>query len=1226
MQNSNLIPFFQQQRSIPLHQQELPPRFLIRPHLQCSYCNYVGHVRQTCWKLNPHLKPTRQDYRSKAKTATVQLVQEPDFYGVVGQDHHTTGRAIPTASFASRGKIGMALKVSNFVGSDTWIIDSGASDHMTYDKTYFTELSSPPVSYVTNANGEAFPVLGTGSIRITPTLQLHNVLYVTDLSHHLISVPQLNTESQCSITFYPMYVIFQDLLTRELIGRGYLRGRLFHLDQTYAGEKPGAQSRTALTSNSDKLSEVWLWHRRLGHPSFSLMKKYMPTLFIGVNESVLRCETCVLAKSHRATYPPSFSNKSVIPFELIHSDVWGPSREPTVSGMRYFVLFIDDCTRLSWVALLRTKDEVFPAFQTFRTLVQTQYNSTIRVLRSDNGGEYVNHFFKDFFQTHGIVHQTTCPQTPEQNGVSERKNRHLLDMARAILFSAHMPKYLWGDAVQASSHLINRLPSSVLQGKIPFEVLASHVSLPSFHNLPARVFGCVAFVHVPKNQRSKLDARAIKCVFVGYGGYQKGYKCYHPPTRKYYVTMDVTFFEDMSYFSSSDTVLQGENSYFEDLYHFEGEELERGEEVTQAGDISASLVDIPYPSNPEVVEAEAPSIQAPVSITENESEDTTVPSVVAPTPEPQLPGIEVHSSEVCSPTDTNSSESNVGQYVLPNRSTRGQPPKRYEPTVHAKSKYPVANYMSTRRLSKSYASFVNQISAVSVPNKVQDALGDPKWRKAMEEEMEALQKNDTWQLVPPPQDKKAVGCRWVFTVKHNADGSVNRYKARLVAKGFTQTYGIDYDETFAPVAKMNTIRVLLSCAANLNWPLRQFDVKNAFLYGELAEEVYMSLPPGYVTASPGDFVCKLRKSLYGLKQSPRAWFGRFTQFMRKFGYRQSHSDHTLFLKHQQGNVTALIIYVDDMVITGNDTMEMDILQRQLASEFEMKDLGELKYFLGIEVARGREGIYLCQRKYILDLLTETGMLDCKPIDTPIEQNHCLAEYPDQVSTDRARYQRLVGRLIYLAHTRPDVAYAVSVVSQFMHNPSESHMDAVVRILRYLKSAPGRGVMFSKHNNILEVCGFTDADWAGNITDRRSTSGYFTFVGGNLVTWKSKKQKVVARSSAEAEYRGMAHGVCELLWLRNLLHDLGFKLRSTMQLYCDNRAAIDISQNPVQHDRTKHVEVDRHFIKEKLDAKLVSFPFVPTEEQLADILTKGISRNAFYDSLSKLGMVDVYAPT
>ncbi|PRQ21141.1 putative RNA-directed DNA polymerase [Rosa chinensis] len=311
-------------------------------------------------------------------------------------------RSSDGGSFGDCGKIGMALKVSNFVGSDTWIIDSGASDHMTYDKSYFTDLSSPPVSYVTNANGEAFPVLGSGSVRITPTLELHNVLYVPDLSHHLISVPQLNTESKCSVTFYPMYVIFQDLLTREKVGQGYLRGRLFHLDQTYAGEKPGAQSLVALTSNSDKISEIWLWHRRLGHPPFSLMKTTMPTLFIGVNESALRCETCVLAKSHRATYSPRVSNKSVIPFELIHSDVWGPSREPTVSGMRYFVLFIDDCTRLSWVALLKTKDEVFPAFRTFRTLVQTQYHSTIKVFRSDNGGNMLIMFSKSFLTPMGL--------------------------------------------------------------------------------------------------------------------------------------------------------------------------------------------------------------------------------------------------------------------------------------------------------------------------------------------------------------------------------------------------------------------------------------------------------------------------------------------------------------------------------------------------------------------------------------------------------------------------------------------------------------------------------------------------------------------------------------------------------------------------------------------------------------------------------------------------------
>ena len=491
--------------------------------------------------------------------------------------------------------------------------------------------------------------------------------------------------------------------------------------------------------------------------------------------------------------------------------------------------------------------------------------------------------------------------------------------------------------------------------------------------------------------------------------------------------------------------------------------------------------------------------------------------------------------------------------------------------------------------------------------------------------MTALKKNQTWDLVPLPRGKKRVGCRWVYTIKYKADGSVERYKARLVAKGYTQTYGVDYTETFAPVAKINTVRVLLSLAANLEWPLQQFDVKNAFLHGNLDEEVYMDIPPGYASALQPGVVCKLNKALYGLKQSPRAWFGRFRTAMRKYGFRQSNSDHTLFLKRRMGKLTALIIYVDDMIVTGDDKEEISRLKDYLATEFEMKDLGGLKYFLGIEVARSKQGIFLSQRKYVLDLLAETGMLDCKPADTPIVQNHHLAVHPDQVPTNRDRYQRLVGRLIYLSHTRPDIAYAVSVVSQFMHSPSEAHMGAVERILRYLKSSPGRGIMFSK-NDHCRIEGYTDADWAGNVTDRRSTSGYFTFVGGNLVTWRSKKQKVVALSSAEAEYRGMAKGVCELLWLQRLLGELGYPSNSASNLFCDNKAAIDISHNPIQHDRTKHVEVDRHFIKEKLDENIIQFPFVKSEDQLADILTKAVASQAFYNSLVKLGMNDIYAPT
>ncbi|CAL5358524.1 unnamed protein product [Camellia sinensis] len=425
---------------------------------------------------------------------------------------------------------------------------------------------------------------------------------------------------------------------------------------------------------------------------------------------------------------------------------------------------------------------------------------------------------------------------------------------------------------------------------------------------------------------------------------------------------------------------------------------------------------------------------------------------------------------------------------------------------------------------------------------------------------------------------------------------------------------------------MNSVRVLFSLASNLDWPLHQFDVKNAFLHGDLAEEVYMDILPGFEDIKTTRKVCRLRKSLYGLKQSPRAWFERFTQAMLRYGFKQSQADHTLFVKHSShGKTTALIVYVDDIVLTGDDVEEVPRLKEYLANEFEIKDLGKLKYFLGIEVARSKDGIFICQRKYVLDLLKETGMLGSKACDTPLEPGLKLSEDEGGEPVDRGRYQRLVGKLIYLSHSRPDIAIAVSMVSQFMHAPRATHLEAVMRILRYLKSSPGKGLYFSKHSH-LNVEAYTDADWAGLVTDRRSTSGYCTFVGGNLVTWRSKKQNVVARSSAEAEFRAMAQGVCELLWIRLLLRDLGINHTDSMRLYCDNKAAINIAHNPVQHDRTKHVEIDRHFIKEKLTSGIICMPFVRSGDQLADVLTKGLGIKPFRDILDKLGMRDIFAPT
>lgn len=1182
---------------------------------KCTYCNGDNHLAENCFKLHGY-----PEWHPKGRTGPKIESSKNSFVPT-----STADPAIATGLVAQSGTSNSSYSFSVFTRNRDWIIDTGATDHMTCDHAKFTNLStnnSKPA--IINANGISSPVTGMGSVHISPSLSISNVLFVPSLNCNLLSVSQLTESHECVITFFPTHCVLQNMHTKEKIGSGKRSGGLYYLeleDNFY--EKKGEVKAHLMNGNLKKENEevIWLWHRRLGHPSFGYLRRLFPSLFLNCNPSNFHCETCVLAKSHRVSFPLN-NTKVNTPFSLIHTDVWGPAPMPTQNGMRWFVTFVDDCTRMTWLYLLKHKSDVVKVFKCFQKMVEVQFQTCIKVVRSDNGGEYFQQELKDFMNSLGIIHQTSCPYTPQQNGVAERKNRHLLDVTRSLLIDGNVPTYLWGEALSSAVYLINRVPSSILNFKRPLNALADHCTLPPNAHLEPHIFGCVIYVHLHSHQRTKLEPRAMKCVFVGYSMTQKGYRAYHPPSKRFYVSMDVTFHEHELFYSIS-TI---------------GSSFQRGDENDElqnhnTRDIMSLHLEIKSNANATQemeVEPNTPSVGP------QNTDSTRLPTPIPPIQSTSEQSLEVssnidtimHEVEVDAIDENQSASSDtpeLSQYRLPPRSNRGQPKICYEPDLKSNTKYPIGNYVSSHKLSRSYGAFVSQLSVVSIPNDLQEALADPRWTQAMDTEMAALKKNSTWQLVQLPKHKKTVGCRWVFTIKHAADGTIERYKARLVAKGYTQSYGIDYQDTFAPVAKLNTVRVLLSLAANLNWPLLQFDVKNAFLHGELCEEVYMDPPPGISEYSTTSMVCKLKKALYGLKQSPRAWFGRFTKSMKNFGYKQSNSDHTLFIRHSQGKITALIIYVDDMIVTGNDYDSISRLQKYLASEFEMKKLGDLKYFLGIEVARSKHGIFLSQRKYILDLLSETGMLGCKPVNTPIEQNHKYFLCSSASCTDKGRYQRLVGKLIYLSHTRPDIAYAVNVVSQFMHDPRKPHMDAVERILRYLKFTPGKGILFSKHGH-LRVDGYTDADWAGSADDRRSTSGYFTFVGGNLVTWRSKKQHVVARSSAKAEFRGMALGVCELLWLKTLLEDIGFGPKEEMKLHCDNTSAIEIAHNPVQHDRTKHVEIDRHFIKEKLEAGIVAFPFVKSEYQLADILTKGVSRSALEDSFIKLGMHDIHAPT
>ena len=1197
-----------------------------KDNLWCTYCKKPRHTKEKCWKLNG--KPPSREWgnhegqqRSQAHMAEQSKAEEnPAIGGFNGEEIEKLRSLLGSlekpsgaCSLALSGEFSFpfCLTASNKISNNFWIIDSGATDHMTPTSQLFhTYTPCPSSRKIAVANGSLTTVAGFGDIHITPTLILKDVLHVPKLSASLVSIQKLTHDLKCYVVFFPSYCVFQDQVSRRRIGLAKERNGLYHLEPS---QKIRSHLPLSFLSSSNK-DTIWLYHLRLGHPSFRVLKVMFPKLFQGLDISEFHCDICELAKHTRVSFPIS-NKRSSHPFHLIHSDIWGPSTIPNISGARWFVSLIDDCTRVTWIFLLKQKSDVSTIIPNFHSMIQNQFGVKIKRFRTDNARDYFNQILSSYFQSQGIIHESSCVYTPQQNGVAERKNGHLLNTTRTLLFQGNVPKSYWGEAVLTAAHMINRFPSQVLDNKSPIEILNNfYPHFRTSNGLTPRVFGSTVFVHIHNQHRGKLDPRAIKCVFVGYSSTQKGYKCYNPSSKKLYISADVTFAENAPFFSKSS--LQGEISMIENNTCESFEPLK-----------TLDLPDVPARmAEPEPNSSKLESSESPTNVSENFPRFSQVYSRRKAVPE--LTQVQESNSESGNeitvrsdpPLPTQSVETSadiIGTLDLPIAVRKGTRECTKRPL------YPLSHYVSLKHMSPAHKKFIVSLNTIAIPNTVSEALSKGEWRDAMKEEMSALEKNKTWEIVERPKGKNIVDCKWVFTLKYKADGSLERYKARLVAKGYTQTYGVDYQETFAPVAKMNTVRILLSLAAHFNWPLLQYDVKNAFLHGDLNEEIYMNIPPGF-RSDISNKVCKLKKALYGLKQSPRAWFGRFAKVMKDSGYKQSQGDHTLFIKHSATGVTALLVYVDDIIVTGNDERGRHELRQRLVKEFEIKELGRLKYFLGIEVAHSTQGIFISQQKYVTDLLVETGKIGCKPISTPMDPNHKLGEAKEEPAVDKGMYQRLIGRLIYLVHTRPDIAYSVNVLSQFMHDPREPHLQAAHRVLHYLKGNPGKGILFKRNNNNLAVEAYTDADYAGSLVDRRSTTGYCTFLGGNLVTWRSKKQNVVARSSAESEFRALAQGLCELLWLKIILNDLRVKWETPMKLFCDNKSAINIAHNPIQHDRTKHIEIDRHFIKEKLEEGLVCMSYVPSESQLADVLTKGLNNSNFHDLVVKLGMEDIYS--
>jgi len=495
----------------------------------------------------------------------------------------------------------------------------------------------------------------------------------------------------------------------------------------------------------------------------------------------------------------------------------------------------------------------------------------------------------------------------------------------------------------------------------------------------------------------------------------------------------------------------------------------------------------------------------------------------------------------------------------------------------------------------------------------------------MEEEYAALQDNNTWELVPRPAKANVVTGKWIFKHKFHADGSLDRYKARWVLRGFTQRPGVDYDETFSPVVKPATVRTVLTLAHSLDWPIHQLDVKNAFLHGTLSETVYCCQPTGFADPALPGHVCKLNKSLYGLKQAPRAWYSRFASFLLSLGFSEAKSDTSLFIYRRGTETVYLLLYVDDIVLTASSVQLLHRVIAALKKEFAMKDLGPLHHFLGVAVQRHKDQLTLSQRQYTLDILARHGMSDCKPCTTPVDTCAKVSADAGPAVADPTAYRSLAGALQYLTFTRPDIAYAVQQICLHMHDPREAHLVAAKRILRYLQGTLHFGLIIPR-SAPTQLVVYTDADWAGCPDTRRSTSGYAVFLGGSLVSWSSKRQPTVSRSSAEAEYRAVANGVAEVSWLQQLLQELHHPLQSASIVYCDNVSAVYLSSNPIQHQRTKHVEIDLHFVRERVAVGAVRVLHVPTTSQFADVFTKGLLSSVFMDFRSNLNVRSTEVPT
>ncbi|GKB11156.1 retrovirus-related pol polyprotein from transposon TNT 1-94 [Tanacetum coccineum] len=875
---------------------------------------------------------------------------------------------------------------------------------------------------------------------------------------------------------------------------------------------------------------------------------------------------------------------------------------------------------------------------------RVRLKETVRRIRTDNGTEFVNQTLREYYEKVGISHETSVARSPQQNGVVERRNRTLIEAARTMLIYAKAPLFLWAEAVATACYTQNRSMIRRRHGKTPYELL--HNKPPDLSYL--HVFGALCYPTNDSENLGKLQPKADIGIFIGYAPTKKAFRIYNRRTRRIIETIHVDFDEL--------TAMASEHSSSGPALH----------EMTPVS-ISSGLVPNPPSSTPFVPPSRSdwdllfqPMFDESLSPPPNV--DLQAPEVIAPIPEAVAPE---HAVSTGSPSSTtvdqdapSPSNSHTPQETqtpiishdveednhdievahmgndpyfgipIPEVTHTIVPPDHQVSEHNSKwtKDHPLENIIgaldrpvSTRlqlheqALFCYYDAFLTSVE----PKNYKEALTQACWIEAMQEELHEFERLEVWELVPPPDKAFVISLKWIYKVKLDELGGILKNKARLVARGYRQEEGIDFEESFAPVARLEAIRIFLAFAAHMNMVIYQMDVKTAFLNGNLREEVYVSQPDGFVDPDKPNHVYKLKKALYGLKQAPRAWYDMLSSFLISNDFSKGSVDPTLFIRREGNDLILVQIYVDDIIFAASTPELCDLFANIMCSKFKMSMMGKISFFLGLQISQSPRGIFINQSKYALESLKKYGYESCDPVDTPMVEKSKLDEDKEGKAVDPSHYRGMIGTLLYLTASRPDLQFAICMCARYQARPTEKHLNAVKRIFRYLKGTVHRGLWYPKDSSFA-LTAFADADHAGCQDTRRSTSGSIQLLGDRLVSWSSKRQKSAAISSTEAEYIALSGCCAQVLWMRSQLTDYGFGFNK-IPMYCDNKSAIALCCNNVQHSRSKHIDIRFHFIKEHVENGVIELYFVNTEYQLADIFTKALGRERIEFLINKLGM-------